>query len=106
MERYPKSYASSEGKYGLLQVLLCGIMLLALWLWKFVRKFAWWIALSPFAQRLIEGLCLGAVGVVFLWVGIRGRAQRRGLSEAKYFVMDIAMMLGGAVCIVEAFRLR
>jgi hypothetical protein len=83
MERYRESYESSEGKYGLLQFLLCGILLLASWLWKFVRRFAWWMALSPFAQHLMEGLCLVAVGAVFLWVGIKGRAWRRGLWEAK-----------------------
>lgn len=67
----------------------------------------WWRELSPFARKMVEGISLAGFGIAFLWV--RWKARRvRPMSpwEFRAVLFEIALLVGGVVCLVESWQAR
>jgi hypothetical protein len=63
--------------------------------------------LSAFTKRLSEGIVLGGFGGAFLVVKWRARRLApKNFWEFRSLLFDIAMVIGGVLSCIEAFRLR
>jgi hypothetical protein len=99
----PRDISTAYWVEGVLAILL----LVSIWGWKYAGKFPWWVGLSPFQKRLSEGICLEVVGMIFLWARVKTkRLAPRSMWDLRLLVQALALVVGGVVCFVSAFRLR
>jgi hypothetical protein len=93
--------------YGMLEILLVGLLLVVLWNWKHTEH-SWWKAFSPANQRVLQGICFEAVGSAFLWLRLKQRASLWPSSfwDFRSLLGTFGCLIAGIVCFVEAFQLR
>jgi hypothetical protein len=66
-----------------------------------------WQGLSLFARKMAEGVILAGFGIAFLFVKWRaGRLAPKNAWEFRSLLFEIAFVIGGAACLVEAFQDR
>ena len=71
------------------------------------RSPLWWVGLSPFGQRLCEGICLELVGMFFLLSRVKRNALvPKSVWDFGLLMYDLALVVGGTVCLAEAVKLR
>jgi hypothetical protein len=86
--------------------LLVACVLAALGFEKF-KDYVAFRGLSAFTKRLSEGLVLGGFGSAFLVVKWRARRLAPKNSwEFRSLLFEIALVVGGVISCIEAFRLR
>lgn len=65
----------------------------------------WWRGLPIFRRKLVEGIGLVGAGATFLWVRWKGgRLRPSSPWEFRNLLFDIAFVIGGAACLVEAMQ--
>lgn len=102
----------SEFKYLVVEIAIAGIALASFagskYLGsKYLDKLSWWSKLSPFARRVLEGIYLLAFGAALLWNRYRRRGRLIAAAwEFKMVLFDVAMIVGGVMCLIEAIKLR
>jgi len=106
MKYEPYADKGRPTNYAMVELLLVALLLAALWGWRHTGH-SWWNSVSPANRRFIEGVCLEAVGSAFLWLRVkRGSPWPSSLWDLRNLLLDLACLIGGIVCFVEAFRLR
>ena len=64
----------------------------------------WVVAVREASKR---GNSLELVGMAFLWSRVTRKALvPKSVWDFKFLMYDLAVAIGGVVCLVEAFRLR
>jgi len=99
--------SASEFKYLVVETAIAGIALASFAGSKYLDKLSWWSELSPFTKRVMEGMYLLAFGAAFLWSRYRRRGRLFASAwEFKMVLFDVAMIVGGVMCLIEAIKLR
>ena len=94
--------------YWVLEFLLTGLLFLMLWGAAHAERVEWWARFSPLEKHLLEGLGFLAFGSAFLVCRVRlmGTLLPTGILDLKLLLFDLALVVGGAVCLVEAVSTR
>ena len=101
------SRAESETKYWAIEFVLVAALLALGTCWRHGERIDWWGRLSPFAKGVVEGILLLSLGGGFLWNrSNRGAWFPTSVWDLRLFLFDVAFVIGGLACLVEALRLR
>lgn len=77
-------------------VLVVALLAFGVW-WRYGERFDWWIRLSPFVKRLVEGTLFLSFGGVCLW----NRSDRKAWFptsawDLRLFLFDVAFVIAGS----------
>lgn len=85
----------------------CGALALAWFCLNKIDRGEWWRGLPVFRTKLAEGIALVGFGFAFLWVKWRtGQLKPSSPWEFRNLLFDLAFVIGGVACLVEAMQAR
>ena len=106
-ERIARRSEDSGGMWKWAELVLCAGIVVAWFCVNGIGHGVWWRSLPLFPKKLVEGVGLAGFGVVFLWVKSRaGRLRPTTSWEFRDLLFDVAFVIGGAACLVEAMQGR
>jgi type VI protein secretion system component VasK len=91
-------------KYWLLNVLICVLMLAVVGIVRYTAEGQrWWAGFSSTQRLVFEGAFFELCGISLIWARVKAREfWPKGFSDWEKFVFEIALIVGGIVCMVQA----
>ena len=89
------------------EVALCGALVLVWFCLNKIDRGEWWRGLPAFPTKLTEGIGLVGFGFAFLWMKWKARQFKPSCPwEFRNLLVDIAFVIGGVACLIEAMQAR